>query len=91
MAIEAFHRYLKVVYLEGKHNRRIDSLLSTLLRIAWDRVYDQAVKLEKGKNTHRIREINKRDHAAEEMMRKLIFVTKIGGKFHQLLRKTCTI
>ena len=34
MFIEAFHRLLKVVYLDNKHNGRIDSLLNTLLRIA---------------------------------------------------------
>jgi len=67
MSVEAFHRVLKVVYLEGKHNRRIDHLLSTLLRIARDKVYDRLIKAEKGKSTHRICEINKRHRAAIEM------------------------
>ncbi len=40
MTVEAFHRYLKVIYLDGKHNRRIDYLLSTLLRIARDKLFD---------------------------------------------------
>ncbi len=35
-SVEAFHRLLKVVYLESKHNRQIDHLLSVLLRIARD-------------------------------------------------------
>lgn len=70
MAVEAFHRYLKIVYLEGKHNRRVDNLLSILLRIARDRVYDRAIKLEKGKLTHRVCEITKRHHRAVEMKEK---------------------
>lgn len=79
MAVESFHRYLKVVYLEGKHNRRIDHLLSTLLRIARDRVYDRAIKLEKGKSTHRICEINKRHHLAIEMMEKQATLHEVDG------------
>ena len=67
MSVESFHRLLKVVYLEGKHNRRIDHLLSTLLRIARDKVYDRLIKTEKGKSTHRICEINKRHRSAIEM------------------------
>ena len=77
MAVEAFHRYLKVVYLEGKQNRRIDHLLAILLRIARDKVYDRAIKLEKGKSTHRICEINKCHHAATEMMKSHIPITKL--------------
>ena len=58
MSVESFHRLLKVMYLEGKHNRRIDHLLPTLLRIARDKVYDRVIMTEKGKSTHRICEIN---------------------------------
>jgi hypothetical protein len=71
MAVESFHRLLKIVYLEGKHNRRIDHLLSTLLRIARDKIYEHAIKLEKGKCTYRIKEINKRHHTAVDMAKNL--------------------
>lgn len=77
MAVEAFHRYLKVVYLEGKHNRRVDYLLSILLRIARDKVYDRVIKLEKGKSTYRICEINKRHSAALEMKKNHSNITKL--------------
>ena len=49
MFIEAFHRLLKVVYLDNKHNRRIDSLLNALLRIARDKAYECLIKLRKVK------------------------------------------
>lgn len=65
MAIEAFHRTLKVVYLSHKQNRRVDSLLSILLRIARDKVYERLIKLEKGKSSYRVSEINKRHESAE--------------------------
>ena len=64
MFLESFHRTLKVVYLEHKHNRRIDYLLHTLLKISRDKIFEQITKLEKGKFTHRISEINKRHKGA---------------------------
>ena len=65
MFLEAFHRVLKVVYLHHKNNRRIDFLLTTLMKIARDKAFERILKLEKGKSTHRICEINKRHSAAE--------------------------
>ena len=53
------------MYLDNKHYRRIDSLLNTLLRIARDKAYERLIKLEKGKSSHRICEINKWHKAAE--------------------------
>ena len=67
MFLESFHRTLKVVYLQHKHNRRIDYLLHTLLKIARDKVFEQLTKLEKGKFTHRVSEINKRQKEAQRM------------------------
>ena len=60
MFTEAFHRLLKVVYLENKQNRRVDKLLHVLFRIARNLIYEQIRKDEKGKTTHRKAEINKR-------------------------------
>ena len=68
MFIESFHRLLKVVYLDNEKNRRIDSLLNTLLRIARDKAYERLIKVEKGKHTHRICEISKRHKAAESLL-----------------------
>ena len=53
MFTESFHRLLKVVYLEGKQNRRIDNLLNTLIRIARDLIYEHIRKEEIGKKSHR--------------------------------------
>ena len=69
MFTESFHRLLKVVHLENKNNRRIDSLLNTLLRIARDKAYERLIKVEKGKHTHRIYEINKRHKAANSLLK----------------------
>ena len=60
MFLEAFHRVLKVVYLTKKHNRRIDFLLMTLLKISRDKAFERLHKLETGKTTHRLCEIHKR-------------------------------
>ena len=68
MFLEAFHRTLKVVYMQQKQNRRVDFLLHTLLKIAKDKVFDQITKLEKGKFSHRIAEIYKRHKSAENLI-----------------------
>ena len=67
MFVEAFHRTLKIVYLQHKQNRRIDFLVHTLLKIARDKVFEQLTKLEKGKYSHRVTEINKRHKSAVKM------------------------
>ena len=54
MHIESFHLVLKIVYLQHKHNRRVDYLIYILLRNVRDKAFDQLQKLEKGKLTHRI-------------------------------------
>ena len=64
MYSEAFHRVLKVVYLRHQHNRRIDYLIYILLKSARDKAFEQLLKREKGKNTHRICDINKRHRNA---------------------------
>ena len=54
MYLESFHRVLKILYLNHKQNRRIDSLLITLMRVARDKAFEHFRKLEMGKNSHRI-------------------------------------
>ena len=64
MFTEAFHRLLKTVYLHQKQNRRIDYLLYTLLRISKDKAYERLQKTHKGKYSHRLSEINKRQNCS---------------------------
>ena len=65
MALESFHRVLKVCDLQKKQNRRIDYLMHILLKISRDKVFDRLEKTQKGKISYRICEINKRHCAAE--------------------------
>ena len=58
------HRVLKIVYLQHKQNRRVDHLLYILLKISRDKAFEQLCKMEKGKTTHRICDINKRHKTA---------------------------
>ena len=69
MYVESFSPCIeKVVYLDSKQNRRVDQLLTVLLRLARDKAFEQIQKLKKGKSSHQIKEINKRHGSAEEMM-----------------------
>ena len=56
-----------MVYLHQKRNRRVNVLLVTLLRISRDKAFERFHKLETGKQTHRMCEINRRHKAAELM------------------------
>ena len=60
MYLESFHKVLKIIYLHHKQNRRIDSILATLMKIARDKAFERLLKMEMGKCTHRICEVNKR-------------------------------
>ena len=62
--VEYFHMLLKVVYLEQKHNRRIDTLIHHLLRVVKNVKFDwkrEHVRI------HRLCDINKSHKAAEKI------------------------
>ena len=60
MAFEAFHRVIKVCYMEKKHNRRIDYLIHILLKVARDKVFERLQKTHKGKSSYRLCEVNRK-------------------------------
>ena len=68
MYLESFHRLLKFVYLEGKVNKRLDYLISILLKVAKNKAFEHFQKIHKGKTTHRIAAINKRHRLANDMI-----------------------
>ena len=67
MHIESCHRLLKVVYLEGKQNRRLDHLIHIILKVARDKGFERLQKLHKGKLSYRGCELNRRHKNAVEM------------------------
>ena len=72
MHLEAFHRKLKVVYLNNKQNRRLDYLLHVLFKIVHNIIFETFRKYEMGNVTHRKCEINRRYSKAEELDSDLI-------------------
>lgn len=64
MHVESFHRLLKVCYMKGKQNRRVDHLINILLKIARDKSFERLEKVHKGKFSHRTREMTKRHNSA---------------------------
>ena len=61
MYVEAFHRVLQHIYLQGKSNRRVDKCVHTLLKITRDKTFERLIKLSKGKNTRKHSEIKKQE------------------------------
>lgn len=78
MFVEAFHRKLKTVYLQGKQNRRINKLVFTLLKMARDLIFEGLQKEEIGKRSHRKCEIRKRCQTAKEMREKGVKAIKVS-------------
>ncbi len=68
MYLESFHRVLKIVYLQGKKNRRLDNLIHVLLKLARNKAFEQVQKIHKGKTSHRINEINRRHKESSKMI-----------------------
>ena len=48
MRMESFHNVLKSLYMKGKENKRVDKLISILLKISRDKAFERMIKLEKG-------------------------------------------
>ncbi len=70
MYLDAFHRVLKHIYLEGKVNRRVDTCVHTLLKISRDKSFERLIKLSKGKNSNKHDNIRKRHKTSLEMTTK---------------------
>jgi hypothetical protein len=60
MYLESFHNILKTAYLERKANRRIDTLLNVLLKIARDKAFEHLIKVEKRTHSKKLCDIDKR-------------------------------
>lgn len=51
MRLEALHRVIKYCYLDGKHNKRVDRLISVLLKLTRDKIFDRLIKNSKNART----------------------------------------
>ena len=60
MYVESFHKILKHIYEKGKTNKRVDKCIHVLLKYERDKEFDHLIKLEKGKETGRLRVIKQR-------------------------------
>ncbi len=78
MHAESFHRVLKIVYLKQKVSRHLDELFYVLFKIARDKASQQLCKNEKGKNTNRIWDINKRHIRAKSLQPSAIIEREIN-------------
>ena len=68
MYVEAFHRVLKYIYLRGKVNRRVDTCVHALIKIARDKFFERTVKLSKGKCSLKLDDIRKRHDPVKQLM-----------------------
>ena len=67
MYAETFYLVVKDFYFSQRQNRGVDDLLVTLLKVSRDKAFEELIKLEKGKLTHRLQEVLK-DTKKQEML-----------------------
>ncbi|XP_030017106.1 uncharacterized protein LOC115437873 isoform X2 [Sphaeramia orbicularis] len=65
MNVDSFHRLLQDFCVGRKQNKRLDHLISVLLKTARDLVFEHLIKSEKGKCTHRHTETMKRHRSGQ--------------------------
>ncbi|XP_035225897.1 uncharacterized protein LOC118198347 isoform X4 [Stegodyphus dumicola] len=54
MHVEAFHKILKYIYLEGKKSKRVDNSIKSLICYLEDKNFDRLLKYHKGKMTKKL-------------------------------------
>ena len=64
MHLEAMHRVIEHVHLQGRKVRRLDKSIHALMRFLRDKMSDRLLKLHKGKWTRRVGSIRKRHEAS---------------------------
>ena len=74
MYVEAFHRLLKHIYLQGTCNKRIDKCIHVLIKLERDKAFERLIKLEKGKINGRLSVIHQRHLASQKLSSLLITV-----------------
>ena len=72
MYLEAFHHVLKYNFLKGKRNRRVDRLVHGLMEYLRHKSFDRIIKLEKGKITGRLAQIQKRHDSSRKLPDELV-------------------
>ena len=67
MYVEAFHRLLKHIYMNGTCNKRIDKCVHVLIKLQRDKAFEKLIKLERCKITGRLSVIHKRDLESQKL------------------------
>ncbi|KAH9378978.1 hypothetical protein HPB48_007166 [Haemaphysalis longicornis] len=60
MRLEALHKLLKYCYLDGQQNKRVDKLISVLLKLTRNKIFDRLIKLIKNAETESQRKVTER-------------------------------
>ena len=60
MHLERMHRTLKYIYLHGKHVKRLDKAIHSIMRFIRDKMVDRLIKLSKGKVTSKVKDLRNR-------------------------------
>lgn len=80
MHIEGMHQTIKYLYLNGKHVKRLDKTIHSLIKCIKDKLFERIVTMNKGKIFSKVKELRKRHKSSEELDISSIIESEMGWK-----------
>lgn len=80
MHIERMHQTIKYLYLNGKHVKRLDKTIHSLIKCIKDKLFERIVTMNKGKIFSKVKELRKRHKSSEELDISSIIESEMGWK-----------
>lgn len=78
MRLEALHKLLKYCYLDGQQNKRVDKLISVLLKLTRNKIFDRLIKLIKNAETESQRKVTERHNGGLKIAASRVSSAGIG-------------
>lgn len=72
MHLERLHKTIKYMYLGGKHNKRLDKCINSIMRFVKDKLFDRIIAVQKGKITTKLKDLRRRHKKSLELDSNLI-------------------
>lgn len=80
MHIERMHQTIKYLYLNGKHVKRLDKTIHSLMKFIKDKLFERIVTMNKGKISSKVKELRKRHKSSKELDISSIIESEMGWK-----------
>lgn len=72
MHVESMHRTIKYIYFNGRKVKRLDKAIHEIQKFVRDRLFNRLIVLNKGKLSHKLKELRARHKSSETLSTDLI-------------------